>query len=558
MTRTKTWFAITALLAAAILGGQTPTQPQNRTIEVIVTPDPSAAPAPKSTPPAPGGAGGTAGTATTGAAGTAGASEITDVFVMPREAVLYERASERSGVVAVVPGGERLRETAIAGRFLRVSRVLDAEAGIDAASGFILRDAVSVFPAGPRGTAELAAAGSALAGTAAHRTVGVAMLERASERLREEGTPDAAVEIRLGESAEALARQNGRWPAGVPRTFRPCPTRAATKGAAGTAGVAGTAGARCPAYSGDAFTRALALATAAGAQGLEGIRDRAAAGLLRAKYPETSDTLTLLWQETADWLALAETARDRDALEASTERLGASGLALGRYLLATSRLDQLDALRLRLISTAQRATSTAPGSPCGERLSGRAVILQAMRGDGSRAFPQEARSRGAGVENVVRVEGALGSLTLAARREGKGAPTPWASLPGTPVLPVPGSLRVSRDGRFAAWIEVAGPARLLPVIARLDPPEPAREIALLSSGRPLRDRSREHVVAWLDDFSDDGSRFGFSILAWDDRPGPSSRRFVVSSADARVLFETSRQKGYTKRLDAAGGDRKGR
>jgi len=196
--------------------------------------------------------------------------------------------------------------------------------------------------------------------------------------------------------------------------------------------------------------------------------------------------------------------------------------------------------------------------PCGERLSGRAVILQAMRGDGSRAFPQEARSRGAGVENVVRVEGALGSLTLAARREGQGAPTPWASLPGTPVLPVPGSLRVSRDGRFAAWIEVAGPARLLPVIARLDPPEPAREIALLSSGRPLRDRSREHVVAWLDDFSDDGSRFGFSILAWDDRPGPSSRRFVVSSADARVLFETSRQKGYTKRLDAAGGDRKGR
>ena len=72
------------------------------------------------------------------------------------------------------------------------------------------------------------------------------------------------------------------------------------------------------------------------------------------------------------------------------------------------------------------------------------------------------------------------------------------------------------------------------------------------------DRSRENVLSWLDEFSDDGSRLGFSILAWDDRPGPSSRRFVVSSADARVLFETSRQKGYTKRLDAAGGDRKGR
>ena len=105
--------------------------------------------------------------------------------------------------------------------------------------------------------------------------------------------------------------------------------------------------------------------------------------------------------------------------------------------------------------------------------------------------------------------------------------------------------RVSRDGRFAAWIEVVGPARLLPVLARLDPPEPAREIAFLSSGRPLRDRSRENVLSWLDEFSDDGARLGFSILAWDDRPGPTARRFVVSSSDARIVFETSRKKkGY--------------
>jgi hypothetical protein len=533
MKRFQSWLTIAILLAAAAMGGQTPTQPQTNVIQVIVTPDPSAAVAPVPSKPA-----------TQGAAGTASAFEVTDVFVMPREAAIYERSSEKTGVVAVVSGGERLRETAISGRFLRVNRVLDAEAGTDAASGFILRDAVSVFPAGPRGTSELAAAGAALAGTSTHRTVGVAMLERASERLREEGTPDAAVEIRLGESAEALARQNGRWPPGVPRTFRTC---AATHGAAGTAGAG-----RCATYSGDAFTRALALANAPNVQGLEWVRDRATAGLLRAKYPDTADTLTLLWQETADWLGLAETARDRDALEASTERLGASGLALGRYLLATGRLEQLDALRLRIISAAQKATSAAPGSRCGERLSGRAVILQAMRGDGSRPFPQEARSRIAGVENVVRVEGALGSLTLATRREGQGAPTPWASVPATPVLPVPGSLRVSRDGRYAAWIEVAGPARLVPVIARLDPPEPAREVALLSSGRPLRDRSREHVVAWLDDFSDDGTRFGFSILAWDEKPGPSVRRFVVSSTDARILFETSKQKGYRKAVEGSG------
>jgi hypothetical protein len=365
------------------------------------------------------------------------------------------------------------------------------------------------------------------------------MLERASERLREEGTPDPAVEIRLGESAEALARQNGRWPTGVPRTIRPCKVASVNAGATKD----------CSQYSGDSYTRALALASAPGAQGLEWVRDRATAGLLRLKYPQTTDTLTLLWQETADWLALAETARDRDALESATERLGSSGLALGRYLVATGRLDQLDALRLRLISAAQRATSTAPSSGCGPRLNGRVVILQAMRGDGSRAFPQEARSRVAGVENVVRVQGSLGSLSLATRREGENSATPWASVPATPVLPVPGSLRVSRDGRFAAWIEVASPSHLLPVIARLDSPEPAREIAILSSGRPLRDRDRENVLAWLDDFSDDGTRLGFSILAWDDKPGPSARRFVVSSAEARILFETSKQKGYRKAVE---------
>ena len=502
MTSLKTWISLVALLAAAILGGEP-------------TPTPAPTPAPAT-----------------------GVFEITDVFVMPREAVLRERPSAGARIVGVVAGGDRLRETAIAGAFLRVEREATADgAGDSDSSEFLARDAASVFPPGPRGTADLAAAGSALAATAAYRTLGVAMLERATRRLRELGTPDAALEVLLGESAEALIRTNGRWPSDVPRAYRPC--------RAGTAG-------RCAVYTGEAFTRALELASAPVARGLEGIRDRATAGLLRAKYPETSDTLTVLWQEAADWLALTESARDREALDSATERLGAAGLALGRDLLATGRLDQLDALRVRLISAAARATSTAPRSGCGARLSGRAVILQAMRGDGSRAFPQEARARGAGFERVVRVEGALGSLTLATRREGQGAPSPWTSVPATPVLPVPGSLRLSRDGRFAAWIEVVGPARLLPVLARLDPPEPAREIAFLSSGRPLRDRSRENVLSWLDEFSDDGSRLGFSILAWDDRPGPTARRFVVSSSDARIVFETSKkQKGYRKAVEGA-------
>ena len=534
MTRTKTWLAITALLAAAILGGQTPTQqPPNRTIQVIVTPDRSAVAAPKASPqPAPQGAAGTADAVQRVVTPNPKAFEVTDVFVMPREAVLRERPSAKARIVGTVRGGERLRETAIAGGFLRVVRT-GAEVEGEAAEGFVARDVVSVFPAGPRGTAELAAAGSAMAGTAAYRTLGVAMLERAAQRLRDEGTPDAALEVRLGESAEALIRQDGRWPAGVPRTFRAC-----------------KASGRCPIYGGEAFARAYQLATAPDSHGLEAVRDRATAGLLRAKYPETSDALSTLWQETADWLALAESARDREALEAATERLGAAGLALGRDLLATGRLDQLDALRLRLISTSQRATSAAPGSGCGARLSGRAVILQAMRGDGSRAFPQEVRARAAGFERVVRVEGALGALTLAMRREGQGAPSPWTSIPATPVLPVPGSLRLSRDGRFAAWVEVVGPSRLLPVIARLDPPEPAREIAFLSSGRPMRDRSRENVMTRLDDFSDDGSRLGLSILAWDETPGPAARKFVVSSQDARIVTETDSARRQRRAMKA--------
>ena len=218
MTPLRTWISLVALLAAVILGGE---------------PIPSATPA-------------------------AGVFEITDVFVMPREAVLRERPSANARIVGIVAAGDRLQETAIAGAFLRVERPGTVDGAAESArSGFLSRDAASVFPAGPRGTADLASAGAALAATAAIRTLGVAMLERATRRLREQGTPDPALEVLLGESAEALLRQNGRWPSDVPRTFRPCRTGA---------------GGRCAVYSGEAFTRALELASAPGAHGLEAIR----------------------------------------------------------------------------------------------------------------------------------------------------------------------------------------------------------------------------------------------------------------------------------------------
>ena len=94
--------------------------------------------------------------------------------------------------------------------------------------------------------------------------------------------------------------------------------------------------------------------------------------------------------------------------------------------------------------------------------------------------------------------------------------------------PVPGFLRISPDGRSVAWIEVSAPSRLVPVMTSLDRDEPAREIAFLSTGRPLRDRELTHVVSSLSGFSKDGQRLGLVIEAWNQTPGPAPRYSVVS------------------------------
>src|SRR4029450_12512831 len=80
---------------------------------------------------------------------------------------------------------------------------------------------------------------------------------------------------------------------------------------------------------------------------LSGLRDRATAGLLRARYPDTSGSLSALWQETAGWLQLVESASDPAALVSAAERLGDASLVLGRYLLAERKLDQLLTLETR-------------------------------------------------------------------------------------------------------------------------------------------------------------------------------------------------------------------
>ena len=103
-----------------------------------------------------------------------------------------------------------------------------------------------------------------------------------------------------------------------------------------------------------------------------------------------------------------------------------------------------------------------------------------------------------------------------------------------PILPVPGSLRVSPDGRSVAWIEVSAPARLVPVMTSLDRDEEAREIAFLSTGRPLRDRELAHVVSSLSGFSKDGQRLGLVIEAWNDTPGPGAALLRRLRRDGRA------------------------
>ena len=121
-------------------------------------------------------------------------------------------------------------------------------------------------------------------------------------------------------------------------------------------------------------------------------------------------------------------------------------------------------------------------------------------------------------------------------------------MAAVPILPVPGSLRISPDGKSAAWVEVVGPTTLMPVTASLAKDEPAREVAFLSDGRPLRDRSLAHVVGAISGYSADGTRLGLSISAWNDTPGPSPRFTVVSVATGELLFETSKDMRAFQRL----------
>jgi hypothetical protein len=454
-----------------------------------------------------------------------------DLFVMPREAVVREKPRSNARTLGVLPAGTRLKLVTAGERYLQID-VPNPPTGAPAA-GYVAREVTAVFPDGAEGTRDLVTVGRTFARTETYRRLAAAFLLRATERLREAGTPDPSVELLLGETAESLANVEGSsYPAGLAITTRPDLPGGAFRHF----------------YRGDAFEHVLELTKAQSSGDLSGLRDRATAGLLRARYPMTSITLPGLWQETAAWLQLVESSSDPAVLASAGERLGDSSLVLGRYLLAAEKLDPIATLETRIRPAGGRLVALLANKTHGRKLISRAAILHAMRGNDTHSFPQEARVRVGATERIVRIEGKLGALTLSSRTAVGSTEELPRRAAAIPVLPVPGSLRLSPDGKSAAWIEVTGPTTLMPVIASLTKDEPAREIAFLADGRPLRDRSLAHVVGAISGYSTDGARLGLSISAWNDTPGPAPRFTVVSVATGELLFETSKDVRAFERL----------
>jgi Bacterial SH3 domain len=448
---------------------------------------------------------------------------VTEAFTTPREALLREKPSRDARVAAKLPQGSALQVMETREKYLRVE---DRNRHV----GWIAREVVVVFPPGAEATRELVIIGRAFSSNDTHRLLAACLLDSAAARLRSANTPDPEVEVLLGETLEELAATGG--------PFRSELGLSEKTDATGTRGV----------YDGSAFQRTAELVARDANPEWRPIRERARAGVLRAQYRERPSSLAGLLQESDAWLTLLETAEEPSVLRSAAERVGESSLSIGRYLLALGKLDDLSKLETRVRAASVRVQESSPDTPDGRRLASRAAILHAMRGDGTASFPQEVKVGSGGRERTVRIDGKLGALTLTVDTRAGATRDVQPRKAAVPILPVPGSLRLSPDGRSLAWIEVSGPSQLLPVMTSLDRDEPAREVAFLASGRPLRDRALAHVVGSLTGFSKDGQRLGLSIEAWNSTPGPSPRYSVVSVATGELLFETSSDMKSFRRL----------
>src|SRR5262249_54959142 len=167
----------------------------------------------------------------------------------------------------------------------------------------------------------------------------------------------------------------------------------------------------------------------------------------------------------------------------------------------------------------------------------------AMRGDGTKAFPQEARAKLGPKEIVARIDGKLGNLAVTVEMTVGGTHDGPRQKAARPILPVPGSLKISPDGKSVAWIEIAAATKLVPVVASLEKEEPAREILPTTSTRPPA-----NLLVSLCGYSKDGQRLGVQVQAWNETPGPDTRYSVVSVATGELLYETTKDTKSFQRL----------
>src|SRR5262249_30203428 len=221
----------------------------------------------------------------------------TDVFVAPREAVLREKPLPSARIVGKLPQGTSLRLLDARDRYVRVESPTPASP-----PAWIAREVTVLFAPGDTATRDMVAVGRSLGRSDANRRLAACVLLRASIRLREAKTPDPEVEVLLGETVEDLALRAGPYPGGL--------------------GIVEDSGPAAPKarYDGSAFQRAADLLAADSSPATARIRERAAAGLLRARYPVRSSSFQALLQESAAWLQFVESAEDPGVLSSAAER----------------------------------------------------------------------------------------------------------------------------------------------------------------------------------------------------------------------------------------------
>ena len=466
---------------------------------------------------------GIAGACTYAAAETRGPAG-SDVFTTPREALLREKPSRDSKILARLPQGTRLTLVETRDRFLRVE-------GKGLPPGWIADQVVVVFAPTSEATRELVVVGRAFAGNETQRLLAACLLDRAAQRLREAKTPDPDVEVLLGETLEALAATGGPYraelgltertgPSGSPRRLRRSGLSAGGRSprrrrrapnAPGRANGPGRGSCGCS--SGTGRLRSPACCRK---------RTHGSGSSRRPKIPRSSGAppsapASRRWRSAGTSSPSAGPTSSRSSARGSPRR--ASGSRRSRRAPRTDaasprglRSSSPCGATARPRSRRRHASRRGPASgPCGSTASSAPCSFPSKRAPARRATSRPGRRR----SRSCRCPGPCGSLPTAGRSPGSRWP---------------------------------GPSQLVPVMTSLERDEPAREIAFLASGRPLRDRALAHVVGSLAGFSTDGQRLGLAIDAWNATPGPAPRYSVVSVATGELLFETSSDLKSFRRL----------